>query len=291
MSALDATTPRTHVWQVAWQRSNAEAAAAAAAASLPLRLRGGASGDGELVSVAKTALRIGARVLTAPLWFFDAVDKEAFILSIPIGLRRRLLKLMFQPTLLWTMLLHRMMPEQRRWYDRVDARVIIGALPLRRQLETLARVEGVTGVINMCDEFCGHPREYERYRMRELRLPTMDYCSPTAQQVENGLEFIRNQPPGGTVYIHCKAGRGRAGTMAVAYLMADKGMPPQQAQAALTAVRPHVSPRLWKRPTVRELYRRQQQRMLLQQQQAAQAQAQAQAAGASVTTVPGLLEA
>ena len=138
--------------------------------------------------------------------------------------------------------------------------------------------------LTRCDEFGGHPREYARYRMRELRLPTMDYCSPTAQQVENGLDFIRRQPPGGTVYIHCKAGRGRAGTMSVAYLMAEKGLSPQQAQAALTAVRPHVSPRLWKRPTVRELYRRQRQRMLLQQQQAAQAaqaaqmQAQAQAA-------------
>ena len=31
-------------------------------------------------------------VLTAPLWFFDAVDKEAFIMSIPVGLRRFLLR-------------------------------------------------------------------------------------------------------------------------------------------------------------------------------------------------------
>ena len=40
------------------------------------------------------------------------------------------------------------------------------------------------------------------------------FCSPTCFfQVENGLDFIRKQPPGGTVYVHCKAGRGRAGTM------------------------------------------------------------------------------
>ena len=63
----------------------------------------------------------------------------------------------------------------------------------------------VTGVINCCDEFGGHPAEYSRYRMRELHLPTMDYCSPTAQQIENGLDFIRKQPQGGTVYVHCKA--------------------------------------------------------------------------------------
>lgn len=163
------------------------------------------------------------RILTVPLWFFDAVDKEAFVLSIPISLRRQILRVMFYPTLLWTMLLHRLMPDQRRWYDRIDSRVIIGALPLKRQLDTLARVEGVTGVINCCDEFGGHPAEYGRYRMRELHLPTMDYCSPTAQQIENGLDFIRKQPQGGTVYVHCKAGRGRAGTMTMAYLMVQRG--------------------------------------------------------------------
>jgi hypothetical protein len=69
--------------------------------------------------------------LSAPLWFFDAVDKEAMVLAIPYGIRRALLKIMFRPTLLWTMLLHRAMPEQRRWYDRVDHRVIIGAYFLR----------------------------------------------------------------------------------------------------------------------------------------------------------------
>ena len=61
-------------------------------------------------------------------------------------------------------------------------------------------------------------------------------------------------------------GRGRAGTMLMAYLIDEKQLSPAQAQAALSAVRPHVSPRLWKRPSVREFHRRMQQRALLQQQ-------------------------
>ena len=264
-------------------------------ACVALRLRGGEmllqttmllAGDSAIT--AKSVLAAIVRILTMPFWFFDKIDKEAFVLSIPIGLRRQILRIMFYPTLLWTMLLHRMMPDVRRWYDRIDSRVIIGALPLKRQLDTLARIEGVTGVINCCDEFGGHAEEYSRYRMRELRLPTMDYCSPTAQQIENGLDFIRKQPPGGTVYVHCKAGRGRAGTMTMAYLMSSRGMTPLEAQRTLTAARPHVSPSLWKRPTVREMHRRNQQRLLMQQMQidaqAAQAQAQApqgQAAGMS----------
>ena len=92
---------------------------------------------------------------------------------------------MFLPTLLWTIFLHRAMPDQRRWYDRLDNRVIIGALPLKRQIDALSRVERVTGVLNFCDEFAGH-REYEGAGIRQLRLPVLDYCSPTAQQLENG---------------------------------------------------------------------------------------------------------
>uniref|UniRef100_A0A7S2GLA7 Protein-tyrosine-phosphatase n=1 Tax=Haptolina brevifila TaxID=156173 RepID=A0A7S2GLA7_9EUKA len=222
------------------------------------------------------ALKFLMKILTAPLWFFDAIDKEAFVLSLPLPVRKRALRIMFWPTLAWTLLLHKMMPEQRRWYDRIDSRVIIGALPLKSDLPTLARIERVTGLINFCDEFDGHS-EYEAWGMRQLRLPTLDYTSPTAQQLETGLDFIRRQPPGGSVYVHCKAGRGRAGTMLMAYMIDDKGMSPSAAQAALLAARPHVSPRLWKRPAVRELSRRVQQRALAAQAQAARADAEAAA--------------
>ena len=57
--------------------------------------------------------------------------------------------------------------------------------------------------------------------------------------------------------------------MAMAYLMTDRGLAPADAQAELSRVRPHVSPRLWKRPSVREMHRRNQQRMLLQRQRQA----------------------
>jgi hypothetical protein len=67
------------------------------------------------------------RLLLAPFWFFDALDKESLVMMIPHAVRRRLLRILFWPTLLWTLLLHRAMPEQRRWYDRVDSRVILGA--------------------------------------------------------------------------------------------------------------------------------------------------------------------
>ena len=71
-------------------------------------------------------LKFLVNVLTAPLWFLDAIDKESFVLALPTGFRRQLLRVLFWPTLLWTLMLHRLMPDNRRWYDRVDNRVIIG---------------------------------------------------------------------------------------------------------------------------------------------------------------------
>ena len=43
---------------------------------------------GDSAITVKSVLAAIVRVLT-PFWFFDKVDKEAFVLSIPIGLRGR----------------------------------------------------------------------------------------------------------------------------------------------------------------------------------------------------------
>ena len=99
----------------------------------------------DAVGIMTTVFKFIIKILTAPLWFFDAVDKEAFVLSIPLPVRKRLLRIMFWPTLAWTLLLHQAMPDKRRWFDRVDERVIIGALPLKRQLDSLSQIEHVTG--------------------------------------------------------------------------------------------------------------------------------------------------
>jgi len=123
---------------------------------------------GLVLTVLSRALELAFKLLMAPLWFFDKWDKESLVMSIPAPVRRRLLKMMFGPTLAWTILLHRAMPESRRWYDRVDERVILGALPLTSQLKNLARIERVTGVLNMCDEFPGRT-EYAQLGIRQLR--------------------------------------------------------------------------------------------------------------------------
>ncbi len=45
---------------------------------------------------------------------------------------------------------------------------------------------------------------------------------------------------GGTVYVHCKAGRGRSASVCMAFLIKHRALSPRAAQRLLTQARPHV---------------------------------------------------
>lgn len=144
----------------------------------------------------------------------------------------------------------------RRWWDRVDANVILGALPFRRDVAAL-KEEGVTGVINMCEEYSGPKERYTQLGVEQLWLPTVDFNHPSAEYVERGAEFIEcHAKAGGTVYVHCKAGRARSATIVLWWFVRFRGMTPEAAQLHLLAQRPHVNPRVHLRPVIQELYRK-----------------------------------
>lgn len=76
------------------------------------------------------------------------------------SLPRPMARLLFWPTLLWNMLLGRVL-RVRHWWDRVDDHVILGALPLSRDVPRLA-AEGVRAVVNTCEEYAGPVDAYAR---------------------------------------------------------------------------------------------------------------------------------
>eukprot|EP00667_Euglena_gracilis_P019964 EG_transcript_21491 len=188
--------------------------------------------------------------LLAPVLWVDRVEKERYIQMLPFTLRRHLLRLLFLPTLVWNYALHRTLKD-RRWWDRVDDVVILGACPLPWHVAQLAHL-GVTGVINCTDEYTGPVKSYEKYGIKQLRIPTLDFHIPSAQSVEEAIQFIEGQD--GSVYIHCKAGRGRAAIVAACWLIHRLKLTPMQAQNRLQHIRPHVSPSLWKRDVLSKTF-------------------------------------
>ena len=162
--------------------------------------------------------------------------------------------LIFLPTLTWNMLLGRWL-KVRRWWDRVDDHVILGALPFARDVQRM-KADGVTHVINTCEEYPGPQSSYDDAGITQLRLPTVDFNHPSLTNVEQGVEFIQQAASeDGTVYVHCKAGRARSATIVICWLMKSEGLSPQAAQQKILDCRPHANPKLDQRPVVQEFYR------------------------------------
>lgn len=161
--------------------------------------------------------------------------------------------LLFYPTLAWNLLLRRLIPA-RRWWDAVDDHVLIGALPLKWIVPQLESA-GVKAVVNLCEEFPGPTEAYQRAGIQQIHLPTIDFTPPSLGDVQRAVDFIQQHAScGRTVYVHCKAGRGRSGTVVLCWLIKSKNITPEQAQKVLQEKRPHVVRSLFRRPVVQKFY-------------------------------------
>ena len=161
----------------------------------------------------------------------------------------------FPITLLWNLFNTRVL-RRWHWWDRVDDTVIIGALPFASHVESL-KSEDVVAVVNTCEEYPGPVDAYRAAGIEQLRVPTIDFTPPTLESVESAVRFIEGQAPRGSVYVHCKAGRARSATVVVCWLIASRGMTPEEAQKYLQARRGHVNPHVFQRNVVREYYAKQ----------------------------------
>ena len=171
-------------------------------------------------------------------------------------MRRLVFRLLFYPTLAWNLLLHRL-KARRRWWDRVAEHVLVGALPFAADVQRL-QAEGVRAVVNTCEESAGPEAAYAQAGIVQLRIPTVDFTPPSLADILRALAFMREHiARGETVLVHCKAGRGRSATVALCWLIEERGLTPEAAQAVLQEKRPHVSRMLWKREVVQEFARRQ----------------------------------
>ena len=126
-------------------------------------------------------------------------------------------KILFWPTFPITALLR-----LNNYWTPIDDHVIIGCAPmgfLEHPLK-LHRL-GVGAVINLCDEYGGPQSAYDDLGISQLRLQTVDHYESDIKQLITGVEFIKNcKARGEKVYIHCKAGHGRAAAMTLCWIMA-----------------------------------------------------------------------
>ncbi|CAD7084270.1 unnamed protein product [Hermetia illucens] len=170
-------------------------------------------------------------------------------------------RLSFYPTLAYNVFMEKI--SARRWYDRIDENLILGALPFRSMTKALIESENVKAVVSMNEDyelylFANDQKRWAAKGVEFLQLPTTDiFSAPCQINLLRGVEFINkflpvsarikhfpaslNQPENvGTVYVHCKAGRTRSATLVGCYLMMRYGLTPELAVERMRESRPHI---------------------------------------------------
>jgi atypical dual specificity phosphatase len=160
-------------------------------------------------------------------------------------------RMLFYPTLILNILLCKVLG-LRNWYDRIDEYVILGALPCKDDVPRLKKIR-VRSVLNLCEEYSGPEEAYAAAGIEQVRLPTIDYTTPSLSTVRQGVFFIEKcVSRGDLVYVHCKAGRGRSATIVLCWMIKAKKIKPNEAMNFLLERRPHVNKKLHERKVVRE---------------------------------------
>lgn len=133
------------------------------------------------------------------------------------------------------------------WWDKISefesgASLFLGALPIvrgavgyewRNDLTEIKKL-GVGAVLSVVEVFettsegwIGSPVMPNKWKdagVKQLQLPTPDFETISTETIEKGVAFIHeNIQKGISVYVHCKAGRGRSALIEMCYLIKHQG--------------------------------------------------------------------
>ncbi len=128
----------------------------------------------------------------------------------------------------------------RRKLSEITPQLHVGGQHRRKGYDRLLK-RGITAIVNMREEKYSDVKKGIAGE-RHLHLPTIDHTPPSIEDLMRGVAFITQEIEefGGKVYIHCRAGCGRAPSMAAAYLIST-GMSRKEALKFIKKSRPFIS--------------------------------------------------
>jgi atypical dual specificity phosphatase len=139
-------------------------------------------------------------------------------------------------------------------YSRIGDTLLAGAMPFRDDHVAALHREGVTAVVNLCQEreYWEGERDalaaaYERHGILELHLPVTDGSTVPAEVLDHAVAIASEH----TVYVHCRGGRERSATVAIALLARLEGMPIDGALELAKQRRPIFAPLPWQLSALR----------------------------------------
>lgn len=123
-------------------------------------------------------------------------------------------------------------------YSQVTPNLYLGPQYGQKGKLTLEEA-GITASMSLRDEYndLDYGLAFDNYSY----LPIVDNTAPTIEQLTEAVDFIRNVIiTGGTVYVHCGSGVGRAPSIVAAYLIAQEGMTVDDAITRIHKARPFI---------------------------------------------------
>jgi atypical dual specificity phosphatase len=139
-------------------------------------------------------------------------------------------------------------------YSRLNHRLLAGAMPHAAEHVAALQSEGVSVVINLCEqrEYWDGEREtvmaaYAESGITELPLPVKDGATVPHQVIDAAVEGMGSD----VVYVHCRGGRERSATVATALLAASEQMPIDRALELACTRRPVFQPLPWQLAALR----------------------------------------
>lgn len=172
---------------------------------------------------------------------------------LPEELARVVARLYFWPTVPLTIL--KSWSKGKGLWCAIDDTVVLGMAPVCPGQPGILHTLGVRAVVNLTTEYAGPTKKYRQLELEQLHLPTVDHHEPSLAYLVRAVKFIEERRlRGHRVYVHCKAGHGRAGAVALAWLCYSRGQTSAEDLAALNGEllsKRHVRPRLHLQPNVR----------------------------------------
>lgn len=139
------------------------------------------------------------------------------------------------------------------WWTKIEPyNIYLGALPLKNEghLDQIAE-SGVTHVLSMVEDFeiedgwFNKPvkqSDWHDHGIVVKHIKAIDFLPLKREEIEEGVAFLSEILDGSnTVYVHCKAGRGRSATIVIVYLMQVEGLSFQEAHDYVKAQRPQIN--------------------------------------------------
>jgi atypical dual specificity phosphatase len=142
--------------------------------------------------------------------------------------------------------------QTERWNKIGDLNLYLGAIPL----ETLddhneIKKSGVNVIITLLEKFEQEPsllytpvsgKLWEDNNIKQYVIEAEDFNPLSIDQIKEGIKYIHDElQKNNTIYVHCKAGRGRSALLVIAYHMVTKNMSLDDAMMHVKKHRPTIN--------------------------------------------------